>query len=57
LGEDPGRPRVDGFGMNARIWEQLKELDCGIGQGYHLSRPIPALELVEWLAHYNAARS
>ena len=38
-----------------RIWEQLKALDCVIGQGYHLTRPVPAPELGEWLANYQAA--
>jgi diguanylate cyclase len=32
------------------IWDELGALGCPIAQGYHLSRPIPADALVEWLA-------
>jgi EAL domain-containing protein (putative c-di-GMP-specific phosphodiesterase class I) len=32
----------------------LAELDCGFAQGFHLARPAPADELVEWLR--NGAR-
>jgi EAL domain-containing protein (putative c-di-GMP-specific phosphodiesterase class I) len=32
------------------IWDELDALGCPIAQGYHLSRPIPADALVEWLA-------
>jgi diguanylate cyclase (GGDEF)-like protein/PAS domain S-box-containing protein len=31
------------------IWDELDALGCPIAQGYHLSRPIPADALVEWL--------
>src|SRR3954452_399317 len=31
------------------IWRQLGQLGCDIGQGYYLSRPVPADELTSWL--------
>jgi diguanylate cyclase (GGDEF)-like protein len=30
-------------------WEQLARLGCDIAQGYHMSRPLPLLELEDWL--------
>ena len=36
------------------VWNRLAELGCDIGQGYYLSRPVPATELTRWLV---AARS
>jgi EAL domain-containing protein (putative c-di-GMP-specific phosphodiesterase class I) len=36
------------------VWNRLGELGCDIGQGYYLSRPVPATELTRWLV---AARS
>ena len=38
-----------------RIWQQLRALECTIAQGYHLTRPVPARELREWIRHYEAA--
>lgn len=29
----------------------LKDLNCDYAQGYYLSRPVPADELIKWLAH------
>ena len=31
------------------IWDQLVKLGCTTGQGYYFSRPIPAIELTEWV--------
>ncbi len=31
------------------IWDQLAGLGCTVAQGYHLSRPLPAEELADWL--------
>jgi diguanylate cyclase (GGDEF)-like protein len=36
------------------VWNRLGELGCDVGQGYYLSRPVPATELTRWLI---AARS
>ncbi|MGZ4372703.1 MAG: putative bifunctional diguanylate cyclase/phosphodiesterase [Gaiellaceae bacterium] len=38
-----------------RIWQQLQELECTIAQGYHLTRPVPAAALRDWLRRYEAA--
>jgi diguanylate cyclase (GGDEF)-like protein/PAS domain S-box-containing protein len=32
------------------LWNRLRELGCRTAQGYHLSRPVPAPQLEEWLA-------
>ena len=31
------------------VWNRLAELGCDVGQGYYLSRPVPATELTRWL--------
>jgi len=33
----------------ADVWDQLTEMGCQHGQGYYLSRPLPAEELTSWL--------
>ena len=35
---------------DAATWELLASLGCDVGQGYHLSRPLPAAELEAWLS-------
>jgi diguanylate cyclase (GGDEF)-like protein len=30
-------------------WDQLAELGCNLGQGYHMCRPCPALEFETWV--------
>lgn len=32
----------------------LRQLGCGEGQGYHIARPMPAADLVQWLEGENA---
>jgi diguanylate cyclase (GGDEF)-like protein/PAS domain S-box-containing protein len=39
------------------IWDELNALGCPIAQGYHLSRPIPAEALNEWLEGRGLSRS
>jgi len=34
--------------------ELLRQAGCDSAQGYYFSRPLPALELVGWLARYRA---
>jgi EAL domain-containing protein (putative c-di-GMP-specific phosphodiesterase class I) len=34
---------------NAKVMDLLKELGCDQGQGYYISRPMPASELQSWL--------
>jgi EAL domain-containing protein (putative c-di-GMP-specific phosphodiesterase class I) len=31
------------------VWRMLKELGCDLAQGYWISRPVPAAELMKWL--------
>jgi EAL domain-containing protein (putative c-di-GMP-specific phosphodiesterase class I) len=31
------------------MWQMLKELGCDLAQGYWISRPVPAAELMSWL--------
>ncbi len=30
-------------------WDRLRAMACDIGQGYHLSRPVPAADITRWL--------
>jgi EAL domain-containing protein (putative c-di-GMP-specific phosphodiesterase class I) len=32
----------------------LRSLSCDLGQGYHLSRPLPAQELMAWVTQHEA---
>ncbi|HUQ41702.1 MAG TPA: EAL domain-containing protein [Candidatus Limnocylindrales bacterium] len=41
---------------HARSLEMLTALGCDFVQGYHLSRPLPASDLAEWVRHDAAAR-
>jgi EAL domain-containing protein (putative c-di-GMP-specific phosphodiesterase class I) len=34
---------------DAETWARLALLGCDVGQGYHLSRPVPAPQLLQWL--------
>ncbi|KQP12854.1 diguanylate phosphodiesterase [Pseudorhodoferax sp. Leaf267] len=36
----------------ADIWDQLRALRCDEAQGYHMGRPIPALEFAGWRAQW-----
>jgi diguanylate cyclase (GGDEF)-like protein/PAS domain S-box-containing protein len=40
----------------AAIRDRLAELGCDLGQGYHIGRPMPAEEVLAWLAHRQPAR-
>lgn len=35
---------------NTDVWHILRGMDCDAGQGYHISRPIPADSFDEWLS-------
>ena len=35
--------------------DELTALGCNIAQGFHLSRPLPAQEFLEWLAERGEA--
>jgi len=32
-------------------WNKLEKMGCNVGQGYYMSRPMPAAEVVPWLRH------
>lgn len=38
-------------------WDWLLELGCDIAQGYYISRPHPAFNLMNWLSEWNSAKS
>lgn len=37
---------------NAKIWDQLRELNCDQAQGYHMGKPMPLDEFVAWSARW-----
>jgi EAL domain-containing protein (putative c-di-GMP-specific phosphodiesterase class I) len=39
-----------------RTWRLLHEAGCHVAQGWFYARPMPADELVEWLARYRPLR-
>jgi diguanylate cyclase (GGDEF)-like protein/PAS domain S-box-containing protein len=49
LGRNLGVAVVADGVENAPTWERLKALGCTAAQGNHLSRPVPAGELRDWL--------
>ena len=38
---------------NAAIWNLLHRLNCNEGQGYHMSRPLPVPQFVDWALRWN----
>jgi diguanylate cyclase (GGDEF)-like protein len=40
---------------NAEVWARLNNLDCDEGQGYHLARPMPSTDLLQWITARDAA--
>ncbi|MBI3571853.1 MAG: EAL domain-containing protein [Gammaproteobacteria bacterium] len=40
---------------NEEAWSALQALGCDFLQGYYISKPVPADELVRWLARYNVS--
>ena len=40
---------------DAETWALLTELGCDVGQGYYISRPLPAAEMEAWLRAAQAA--
>ncbi|WP_326535523.1 putative bifunctional diguanylate cyclase/phosphodiesterase [Pseudorhodoferax sp.] len=38
---------------NALIWRQLRALDCDEGQGYFMSKPLPAVDFLHWAQRWH----
>ena len=38
---------------NAAIWNLLHRLNCNEGQGYHMSRPLPVPQFVDWALRWS----
>jgi diguanylate cyclase (GGDEF)-like protein/PAS domain S-box-containing protein len=49
LGHDLGLEVVAEGVETADVWKRLRQFDCDLLQGYHLSPPLPALEFAAWL--------
>lgn len=39
-----------------RDWDTLRELHCDLAQGYFISKPLPADEILPWIAQWEAKR-
>lgn len=37
---------------DAATLARLKALGCDLGQGYHIARPMPVRDFIDWLEHY-----
>jgi diguanylate cyclase (GGDEF)-like protein len=49
LGHSLGRQIVAEGVEDERTWDLLVRAECDEAQGYHMSRPLPATELIAWL--------
>jgi len=55
LGHNMGL-RVVAEGIESEAaWDILAEMGCDQGQGYYMSRPIPAAELASWVENWKAS--
>jgi diguanylate cyclase len=52
---DLGRRVVAEGVEDPAIWQQLDALGCDGIQGYYVSRPVPANDLIDWLEHQQPA--
>ena len=34
------------------IWDMLQEVGCDMAQGYYMSKPLPIIELCEWIKNH-----
>ena len=55
LGRNLGLDVVAEGVESKQVWDRLRALGCTTAQGYYLSRPVPAPELVAWLARPRVA--
>lgn len=39
---------------NKQVWTLLKSMGCDLGQGYLMSKPMPAANLLVWMRNWNA---
>ncbi|MBD1582099.1 bifunctional diguanylate cyclase/phosphodiesterase [Pseudoalteromonas sp. S16_S37] len=53
LGHQLGFSVVSEGVENLESLNLLKQMRCDYAQGYHLSRPLPAREFLDWLGNYN----
>ena len=37
---------------NKMTWDLLKEMGCDLGQGFYMSRPIPAENFIAWMENW-----
>ena len=52
LGHNMGLRVVAEGVENEAVWHLLAAAGCDIGQGYFMSKPIPAAQLADWLAKW-----
>jgi len=52
LGHNMGLKVVAEGIENEAIWHHLRQAGCDVGQGYFMSKPIPATQLAEWMANW-----
>jgi diguanylate cyclase len=55
LGRNPGLRVVAEGVEDPATWQQLDALGCDGIQGYYVSRPVPANDLIDWLEHQQPA--
>ena len=42
---------------NEAVFQQLAELNCDAAQGYFISRPAPAGQVIEWISRREGSRA
>jgi EAL domain-containing protein (putative c-di-GMP-specific phosphodiesterase class I) len=52
LGHNMGLKVVAEGLENVAVWELLARMGCDQGQGYFISKPMPAEQLITWLGHW-----
>lgn len=55
LGHDLGFEVVAEGVEDREIWELLGALGCDVAQGYHIARPMPPVDVSDWLAAWDPA--